>query len=57
MKELKGRHLIFIIGIISAVLVSRWSEETASNILVLLLCGGAGIWFKDFLNLLFYDRL
>jgi hypothetical protein len=47
MNNISGRHWVFIIGIISAVIVSRWSEGTASNIVILLLFGGAGIWLKD----------
>lgn len=47
MNKLSGRHWIFIIGIISALIVSRWSEETAASIIVLLLCCGAGVLFMD----------
>jgi hypothetical protein len=47
MDKLSGRHWVFIIGIIAAVITSRWNNETASNIVELLFLIGIGIFLKD----------
>ena len=47
MNNLSGSHWVFIIGIISAIITSRWSEETAASIIVLLFFIGIGIFLKD----------
>lgn len=43
MKNIKGRHWVFIIGIIATVITSIWSPETAGNMSLLLLFMGIGI--------------
>lgn len=43
MKEIKGRHWVFIIGFISSIIVSSWSPVIAIKIIDLLFWIGIGI--------------
>ena len=43
LNKIKGRHWVFILGIISMVISSIWSPVTANDIGTLLILAGFGI--------------
>lgn len=44
-KNIKGRHWVFIIGFISAIITSIWSPEVSKDIIGLLFFIGIGVAF------------
>jgi len=43
LKNIKGRHWVFIVGFMSAAVASIWSFDIADNILLLLFIMGMGM--------------
>ena len=47
LENIKGRHLVFIIGFISVIITSIWSPGVATDILFLLILMGFWIFIKS----------
>lgn len=53
MKNIKGRHWVFILGFFSSMITSIWNTDIASEMLVILFFVGIGLFLKNIFNL--YD--
>lgn len=47
MNNIKGRHWVFIVGLLLACITSIWSPSVAESIIFLLGLIGVGIYFRD----------